>query len=102
MASPTFVFSFFNSINDSIVILTEEDVKTKPKNKFCKKLFVYNLLTKIPHPRGNITPRNAIIKNFFVPAKNFFSFGDQNEASAGLKFLGFFCSIIGLIILYCI
>lgn len=37
-----------------------------------------------------------------IITKNFFGFGDQNEASAGLKFLGFFCSIIGLIILYCI
>lgn len=32
--------------------------------------------------------------------KRFFSFGDQNEGSAGMKFLGFILSIIGGIILF--
>ena len=31
---------------------------------------------------------------------NFFSFGDQNQASLGLKILGFFICIIGSIIVY--
>lgn len=32
--------------------------------------------------------------------KKLFGFGDQNEASAGLKILGFFMSIIGVLIIY--
>ena len=32
--------------------------------------------------------------------KKFFSFGDQNEGSSGLKILGFIFSIIGGIIIY--
>ncbi len=35
-----------------------------------------------------------------ILTKNFFSFGDQNEASAGLKILGFIVCIIGAIIVY--
>lgn len=33
--------------------------------------------------------------------KEFFSFGDQNEGSSGLKFLGFIFSMIGVILLFC-
>ena len=33
-------------------------------------------------------------------SKKLFGFGDQNEASAGLKILGFFMSIIGVLIIY--
>lgn len=32
--------------------------------------------------------------------KRFFGFGDQNEASNGLKILGFLVSIIGALIIY--
>lgn len=32
--------------------------------------------------------------------KKFFSFGDQNEASAGFKILGFFLAIIGALLIY--
>jgi uncharacterized membrane protein len=32
--------------------------------------------------------------------KKFFGFGDQNEATSGLKILGFIITILGLIILY--
>ena len=32
--------------------------------------------------------------------KRFFGFGDQNEATSGLKILGFIFSIIGAIVLY--
>ncbi len=32
--------------------------------------------------------------------KRLFGFGDQNEATAGLKILGFFMSIIGVLIIY--
>lgn len=32
--------------------------------------------------------------------KRFFGFGDQNEASNGLKILGFLVSIIGSLIIY--
>ena len=32
--------------------------------------------------------------------KKLFSFGDQNEATAGLKILGFFISMIGVLIIY--
>ncbi len=32
--------------------------------------------------------------------KKFFSFGDQNEGSSGLKILGFIISIIGAIVLF--
>ena len=32
--------------------------------------------------------------------KRFFGFGDQNEATAGLKILGFIIAIVGAIIVY--
>lgn len=35
-----------------------------------------------------------------ILTKNLFSFGDQNEASTGLKILGFIISIIGSLIVY--
>ena len=35
-----------------------------------------------------------------IITKNLFSFGDQNEGTAGLKMIGFLISIIGGIILY--
>lgn len=33
-------------------------------------------------------------------SKKMFGFGDQNEATAGLKILGFFISMIGVLIIY--
>ena len=33
--------------------------------------------------------------------KKMFSFGDQNEATSGLKILGFIISIIGALLIYC-
>lgn len=33
-------------------------------------------------------------------SKKLFGFGDQNEASAGLKIVGFFISMIGALIIY--
>ncbi len=33
-------------------------------------------------------------------SKKLFGFGDQNEASAGLKILGFFMAMIGTLIIY--
>ena len=33
--------------------------------------------------------------------KKMFSFGDQNEATLGLKLVGFLFSIIGMILVYC-
>lgn len=35
-----------------------------------------------------------------IITKNFFGFGDQNEASSGLKILGFILAIIGALIIY--
>ncbi len=35
-----------------------------------------------------------------IITKKFFGFGDQNEASSGLKILGFILAIIGGLILY--
>lgn len=35
-----------------------------------------------------------------IITKKFFGFGDQNEASSGLKILGFLLAIIGGLILY--
>ena len=35
-----------------------------------------------------------------IITKNFFGFGDQNEATSGLKILGFIIAIIGGLILY--
>lgn len=35
-----------------------------------------------------------------ILTKKFFSFGDQNEGSSGLKILGFILAIIGAIILF--
>lgn len=37
-----------------------------------------------------------------IITKSFFSFGDQNEGSSGLKFIGFFIALIGGILLYCV
>ena len=33
--------------------------------------------------------------------KKMFSFGDQNDATLGLKLVGFLFSIIGMILIYC-
>lgn len=33
--------------------------------------------------------------------KKMFSFGDQNEATLGLKLVGFLFSIVGMILVYC-
>ena len=33
--------------------------------------------------------------------KKMFGFGDQNEATIGLKIIGFIVNIIGLILIYC-
>ena len=33
--------------------------------------------------------------------KKMFSFGDQNEATSGLKILGFIISIIGALLVFC-
>ena len=35
-----------------------------------------------------------------IITKKFFGFGDQNEASSGLKILGFIVAIIGALIMY--
>ena len=35
-----------------------------------------------------------------ILSTNWFSFGDQNEATSGLKILGFIISIIGALVLY--
>lgn len=35
-----------------------------------------------------------------ILTRNFFSFGDQNEATTGFKILGFVVSIIGAVIVY--
>lgn len=35
-----------------------------------------------------------------IITKNFFGFGDQNEASSGLKILGFILIIVGGLIMY--
>lgn len=37
-----------------------------------------------------------------ILTKKFFSFGDQNEATNGLKIVGFFIAIIGGVIIYLI
>ena len=33
--------------------------------------------------------------------KKLFGFGDQNDATLGLKLVGFFISIIGMVLVYC-
>lgn len=33
--------------------------------------------------------------------KKMFSFGDQNDATLGLKLVGFLISIIGMVLIYC-
>lgn len=35
-----------------------------------------------------------------IITKNFFGFGDQNEATAGLKIVGFFIALLGGVIFY--
>ena len=35
-----------------------------------------------------------------IITKKFFGFGDQNEASSGLKILGFIIAVIGALIIY--
>lgn len=36
-----------------------------------------------------------------IITKRFFGFGDQNDASSGLKILGFIIAIVGGLIVYC-
>ena len=45
---------------------------------------------------GGIT----LIYDARIITKEFFGFGDQNEASSGLKILGFILTIVGGLILY--
>lgn len=45
---------------------------------------------------GGIT----LIYDARIITKEFFGFGDQNEASSGLKILGFMLTIVGGLILY--
>lgn len=35
-----------------------------------------------------------------IITKNFFGFGDQNEATTGLKIIGFFIALLGGVIFY--
>ena len=35
-----------------------------------------------------------------ILTKKFFGFGDQNDASSGLKILGFIIAIVGVLIIY--
>ncbi len=42
----------------------------------------------------------TLIYDARIITKKFFGFGDQNEASSGLKMLGFIITIIGGLILY--
>lgn len=35
-----------------------------------------------------------------IITRNFFGFGDQNEATAGLKIVGFFIALLGGVIFY--
>lgn len=42
----------------------------------------------------------VLIYDARILTKKFFSFGDQNEGSSGLKFFGFIFSIIGLTLLF--
>lgn len=42
----------------------------------------------------------TLIYDARIITKRFFGFGDQNEASSGLKMLGFIITIIGGLILY--
>ncbi len=41
-----------------------------------------------------------LIYNARTVTKKFFSFGDQNDATKGLKMIGFIIAIIGALILY--
>lgn len=36
-----------------------------------------------------------------IITKRFFGFGDQNDASSGLKILGFIIALVGGLIVYC-
>lgn len=42
----------------------------------------------------------VLIYDARILTKNFFSFGDQNEGSSGLKILGFILAVIGGVIMY--
>lgn len=42
----------------------------------------------------------TLIYDARIITKKFFGFGDQNEASSGLKMLGFIITVIGGLILY--
>lgn len=43
----------------------------------------------------------ALIYDARPITKKMFSFGDQNEATLGLKLVGFLFSIIGMVLVYC-
>ena len=42
----------------------------------------------------------VLIYDARIITKRFFGFGDQNEASSGLKILGFILAIVGVLILF--
>ena len=42
----------------------------------------------------------TLIYDARILTKRFFSFGDQNEGSAGLKIIGFIITIVGGIVMY--
>ena len=44
----------------------------------------------------------TLIYDSRIITKNFFGFGDQNEATTGLKIIGFFMAILGAVIAYVI
>jgi len=42
----------------------------------------------------------TLIYDSRIITKNFFGFGDQNEATTGLKIIGFFIALLGGVIFY--
>ncbi len=42
----------------------------------------------------------TLIYDSRIITKNFFGFGDQNEATTGLKIVGFFIALLGGVIFY--
>lgn len=82
------------------VILTfaeKDSILIQDREKDVDKMFkiIISLLAVLMMLSGVI-----LIYDARIITKNFFGFGDQNEASSGLKILGFLLLMIGGLILY--
>ena len=80
-----------------MTFVEKNSILVQDREKDVDKMFkiVISLLAVLMMLAGVI-----LIYDARIITKNFFGFGDQNEASSGLKILGFLLLMIGGLILY--